>query len=509
MLEIYNAATNELLNGDAIAGLSAGEASATLQLQVYWKKGDPDASIAPNVHLLLRAKNAAGVFAATGTPPQDEYWFRWRVTGQIAVESPTQEPLTLDWRPAGAYTVLELGDLHAGCARLVELQAQPPSSAGPDGTTYEWQLLTRYNEFAIPAPPHTTELHRGVLTGVGDRSRSGLVHGGEVTASAVPDAEVHVAASLALVRGTLDGLIAQTLTLDQDDGAAIPEALEAGESYLAVLTRAAGAVTATKGLRAAAPVEPARPAGEPYLKTVEVHFQAGGTSVIDQADITGTTLYDRLRVVAGAALELLLHHGRALGGGTYRFRTARTSVPLDDDTETWLWQTAAGEPEVTATADPAADTDLPLARAVTAGGVITELEDLRPVAGRVEHLRLQGTAPADPLGGATAIASLLVEATELQVDVAAYRLAAAGGGSAGQYTLSYSVNGATAYPGAATDDQRAQIPFDAAGADLQHRSGIPETLVLHRGDVVELMVDEVPTGAAAVLAELVLVCRVP
>jgi hypothetical protein len=182
---------------------------------------------------------------------------------------------------------------------------------------------------------------------------------------------------------------------------------------------------------------------------------------------------------------------------------------LPDDIESWLWQTAAGEPELTATEDPPEDTALPLARALTVAGAVTELEDLRPYAGDPVQLRLQGQTGGDPLGGPTAIASLLVVEPELHVDVAAYRVGSNGAGSAGQHTLSYNVNGATGYPGSGTDDQRGVIAYDAAGAALVHRTGIPEVVRLRRGDVVELLVDEVPTGAGDVLAELTLTCWRP
>lgn len=496
-LEIYNAATGAKLTGDQLSNLQAGADSDTLELEIWWNKGNDDGSIARNVGLLIRTQADDGRWLGRGLPPQDELWWRLRVTGQINTSSPAQQNRTFDWRPGGAYSVAELGDIHADCARLVEVKAHPPPWA--QQTDYVWQVVPIYAEHAVPAPPRLAEVDRGVLTGVGERGRSGIVRGGALTVSDPADDQVHLAAVQWLHQGALHAQIQQDIQLDQADGDAA--ALAPGESYLAAITLGSGTHTVTKGSKDAAPTEPTPPAGEPVVRTVQVHYDAGGTSVITAGDLSGTTLYDRLAAEVDG-LDVAIHPGRALGGGTYRWQEgSRTTLTVTDDATTWIWQTAAGLLEVTATAVPTEDTALPLYRATAAAGVITELVDLRPWAGKTRILRLAGSTGA----AAGRVAERLVEAAQLYVDRAVYRLSATGGGTAGQHILEYQVGDATAYPGSATDDQRANFAFDAV--ELTDRDGIPEQLALVRGDVVSLDVVDVPTGTAAVDVELLLICR--
>lgn len=198
-------------------------------------------------------------------------------------------------------------------------------------------------------PQPLAMVDRGVVHFAGQAAHSGLLRGFEVTATDPADDQVHVAAGFCQLAGLPYGFIGSSHTLNQNDGSAA--ALASGESYFATLSVGTGGVTATKGDKAAAdPDKPSVPAGERFLKYVEVTHEVGGTSVIETSDLSGETLYDRFEAREGTGLELIVHSGDAVGGGSWRFYRHSESLTLEDDDTNYIWQTAQGLWSVTQSA---------------------------------------------------------------------------------------------------------------------------------------------------------------
>ncbi len=480
----------------AITNLEAGEDSDVVEFVVRNATGQDifDALLV----IRLEHPTVPGRFVSAGFPPQDELWARVRLTGQTSAAAPAQQNLTTDWTPIGAYAALLIPNVLAGGIRTAQLKMRPPSNASL--ANWRWDLSTIEIEHARAVPPALTLARRGILTGVGEASWFGLVRGGAVTASAPADADVHVAPALWVHRGRVRGKVASVHALNQNDGAAA--ALAAAQSYWAVLSLGAAGVTVTKGLKAAAPTKPATPAGEALLRYVEVRYQAGGVSVIDAADISGTTVYDRHLVEAGAGLEALVNPGQALGGSSWSYWSTRQSIPLEDDATNRLWRLASGLFEVTTDDVPPEATALgPLAELVTAAGVVTSVTDRRTYADDTVVLHLRGNLPGAP----GEIVSALVEHEALALEHVVYRISDNGGGAAGATILDLDARGATIYTGQATDDQRPTFGFNAAV--LTDDDGYHEVTELRRGDVVSLRMAAQPVGGTPAWAEAYLVCR--
>lgn len=494
MLEILKPDLTPL--GDLVVpNLEAGQDSDVVELVLRNATGQ-DVTDALLV-IQVEHPTTPGKYVAAGFPPQDELWARVRLTGQTGAGAPTQQNLLTDWTPIGAYAALHIPNVLAGGIRTLQLKMRPPSNASV--ANWRWALSTIELEHARAVPAALTFHQRGILTGVGDPARFGLIRGGAVTVSAPEDDEIHVAAAAWLHRGRVRGKIATDHVLNQQDGAAA--ALAAGEAYEAVLSLGAAGVTVTKGLKAVAPVKPAVPAGEPFLRYERVVFQAGA-SVIAVADLSGTTLYDRHLVEAGAALEALVHPGQAIGGGTWRYWSPRQSVPLEDDAVNRLWQLASGLFEVTTDDVPPELTAIgPWAEITTAAGVVTEIKDLRTYADDTVVLHLRGDLPGAP----GEIVSALVEHEHLALERIVARLSDNGGGASDETVLDLKVNGATVYTSFAIDDQRPHFPFDAA--ELLDDDGFHEVTDLRRGDVVALSSAAHPTGGTPAWAEAYLICR--
>jgi hypothetical protein len=486
-----------------IGNFEVGEDSTPVELHIWNPEGGQTLS---NIQLLLRTAHLSSpnTWLAIGVPPQDELWGRIRVIGFDNAGDPTWSTPTTDWMPQGASAALLLASIPGGCAVYVEHSFHPPRGASP--VDYRFKLVGTYAEFSLPVPLALTMAVRGILTGVGDLARSGLISGLGVTASGSPDDLVTSAAGFWLHRGILYGDVAREHQFDDEDAAA--EALEAGEHYLVVQSRGAGVVNNTKGLRGAAPAAPAMPAGDVFIRYIRVDYQVGGTPVIEAADLSGETLYDRYLAVAGSGLNLEIHPGYALGGSTLRLAAIKQLVPLTDDDVNYVWQLANGQFQDTVDLTPPSLAATPhWFEVTTAGGVITDIVDRRTYAGGEIVLHLRGAMP----GSVGLIDTLIVSHELLYLEQVRYRLSGNGGGGSGQTQLDTELAGDTIYTDFAVDDQRPAFAFDAAGADLVVDDGVHQVTALRKGQELSLVSLEYPAGSTPgdVVAEAWFICRLP
>jgi len=434
---------------------------------------------------------------STGLPPLDELWPRLRITGQDTANAPAQQLEIHDWTPVGTGRALHLATLLSGGLRSGEIRFHPPATAAR--LTWQFRLAVVAAEHSYPVPAGARP---GILTGLGDYGHSALLRGFQVTAAAPAADHVHVAAGQLVHRCRLVGLVAGAVQLDQLDGAG--EALTPGQLYLAVLSAGPTGVTITKGRRGSAPAHPAPPAWEPPLASVAVRHEAG-PSEINPTDIEDLRVFDRYHAEPGAGLQLRIHAGRAVAGGTLRYHSAPTDLILPPNATTALWQRASGAWELAAPTDPPPETTAlgPLWLATTDAAGVTELLDRRAFAADTVVIHLRGDLPGAP----GPIAEAVVVHDGLVLDDVLYRLSDSGEGSAGQTQLDLLLDGATLYPSFAQDDHRPAWSFDAADLIMQGR--IHELTELHPGQLVQLNSIEHPTGGTPARAEAYLLCRRP
>lgn len=486
-VNLYRADGTTLLDGLAITGLAAGADSDVTTIKV---KND-GATTALNVLLVMRTVDPSDVntLLASGVPPQDEMWGRMRITAGAT---------TTDWRHVGAYSGLLIGDIAVGATVTVEFKLRPPSLA----ETAPWTFvpLPIYNEYSQPVPPSLTRVDRGILTGIGDYSHSGIVSGLGVTATGTPDDEVHSAAGFWVHNGTLYGDVARDWAFNNLDSAAA--ALASGESYIVIHSRGAGVTNNTKGAKGTTPTAPTMPTGDVYVDTITVQYQVGGTPVIETADLAGDTVYDRYTATA-AGLDVILSAGQAQGGSTHRYSHGELTVPVTDDATSYVWQLASGLPDADASATAAPeDTALgPWWKAVAAGGVVT-LTDMRTYAGQTVTVRLRGTNP----GSVGEVESQLIEHERLFLEQVVYRISD-NGGTSGQTKLQVKKNGTTIYTDHAVQDQRPTFAHDAA--TLTHSSAVHQVTEYRKGDVVSLETLEYPPDGTPAWSEAYLIFRKP
>ena len=474
----------------------AGTTTDLVEAEVWWHRTDATAAPAVDVYLLIEIEDPddAGSWLSSGLAPLDERWTRVRVVGETTAEHPEMTAQRTDWVPLGGAAALRLDPIFAGCARAIEVRWDVPGHAAPG--PYRVRLTPIGASRALALPAGLTDLDRGVLTGVGDLSRAGLVRGCEVTTSVVADDEVAIAAGTWLHAGSLYGLAPTVAAFDDEDGDG--DALASGESYVALLSLDASGVVVTRGIKGVAPVRPALPAGQVFLRWVTVRH-TGGAPEIAGTDLDGETLYDRHAAVAGPGRLLTVHPGRILAGGTLRTRSASESLSLPAASTRHLWQLSTGAYQLTATDAAPETTAVPLWTVTTGASDVTALVDRRLYAGGAVVLRLAGDAPGSP----GFVADQLVGEGRLWIDRVLCRVDTHGAASSGATAFDLLVDGASIFP-----TSGAVVPSIAWDADPLFDDGaVPELCELRAGQVVSLETTSYPTGDEPTRVEVLLICR--
>jgi hypothetical protein len=491
MISLLNPDLTPLLEV-AIANFEAGQDSDSIP---FWIQNTGPDQV--DLVLVVQAEDpASGLVVSSGVPPLDELWPRARVTGQGGT-APAQQLEVTDWTPLGAGRGLHIASLLSGGIRTGELRFRPPATAASVGWRFVLGVIAAEHSIPVSAGARC-----GILAGLGDRGFSALLAPGfAVTPSTPADELVTVGPGQVVHRGRLAGLVPDALELDQADGDA--EALAAGQAYQAVLSAGAAGITVTKGLRASSPARPAPPALETPIAAVTVRYQAGGTTEVEGTDIVDLRVFDRYFAEPGAGLQLRVHAGRAIAGGTLRYHSAPTALALPASATRELWQRASGAWELVEPGDPPPETTAlgPLWIVTTDATDVTDLEDRRALDAAPVLISLRGDLPGSP----GEIGSALVAGDGLVLEEVLYRISDNGAGSAGQTQIELLVEGATLYPSFAIADHRPAWAFDSAGLLLVTRAH--EVTELRQGQLIKLSSVEHPIGGTPAWAEAILVCR--
>ncbi len=466
----------------------AGQDSTVLELHLWNWKNAEEGQTARNLLIGVRTQSPLdpALWLANGVPPQDELWWRVRIVGFDNRGDASWTIASTDWRSLGANAGLEIASIPPDCAVHLEALRHPPSTA--DVGTWRYKFVFYYDEYSQPLPRSAGLVHRGIVTGIGDREHSAVVAGCAVSVSDPPDDRVHVAAGRWVHRGVLHGKVATEHALDQADvdGAH----LAPGESFWAALTLGATGATMTKGRKAIEPQRPAPPASETLLVHVRVEYDPGGApggaAVIDAADVDGSPLYDRFALEPGTGLAAVLHAGRSISAAAWQWRAHRTSLSLAPNTMSYLWLLESGRPQIATTSEPPATAAALLFEIDTDAARIVAVRDCRRYATPSRILTLDGELPALPgeIGRLTVLDDRL-SLERLVVDVPDL-----GGGTAGETVFDVIVNGTSIYASSNTDDQRPRVAAGAAGEPATVTGGVAEQLELHRGDIVQFVTVE-------------------
>ena len=491
----YYDAAGDPLTAFAFTALEAGVDSDVLTIWVWNDKGSPGGADREDIFIPLQLKNSSGVYVTSGVPALDELWGLYRIVSVNNAAVPSWSVAATVWLPLGANAAISIDRIPADCGVEVEIKMHPPPYASP--VLYEWRLPPIYGEYSRVLAPLSARLGgRGIIADNGDRAYSYLLSGYSVAPSSPEDDFVQVAAGIRLLAGDVVGEVSEAVQLDQNDESAA--ALTAGNSYLAILSRGThlDLVTVTKSDQAVDPILPTAPVGESVLAVVSVDYQAGGTSVIDAADIDLTAATRRrwqARVLSG--LDVEISAGEAAYGSTYRRRGLRAIVAAVDDDASTVWSLADGSWEVAAVA-PAVDA-MAVWRLTAVSGSVTLLEDLRAYAGPVYHLALRID---------TSLSEVRYwDGPAVDVEAVVVRISDNGGGSSGQTVVDVEVATVSLWE-TSSEDLRAAFAFDTSTLKANPNPLHQYARILPGDDIVASFAEE-PTGGSPATCWITLICR--
>lgn len=463
----------------AAVPIPAGSVSDAVAFHLWNDKGG-GGSAPRNVKLRVLVEVSSGVWQESGTPALDRRELRMRITGTANPDQDPEfvSPATGTWVPVGADAYFTVGDFRPNTAVYLELDYAPGIQGGSGTISKNFRIEAVYDRWA--------DAHVSADLGVLVTGEDEFVIAPLVTASGTPDDVVHLSRDWFRTGELSRRTDAETKTLNQNDGAAA--ALASGEEYFALLSRpkAGGAIVATKGLKAVAgsALIPALPADSLKVATVHVAYQGGGTSVIDNTDITQLAVDGRGALgYSGASLDVTLGTVRA-ETGTTRVRREEGALTLDPSTTSTIYLGSDGTWGTTQLAN-----SLAFWQVTTDGSGVTAVVDLRRYVGgtrvALKHAGNEATGTNQDFEIVTDVCS---------IDRLEARLATAAAGATGTTDLDVNLNGTTIFG--------ATPPSIPAGS--QTAECWPTTTVLAAGDALSLDTDVITSsGTRATGTEVV------
>jgi hypothetical protein len=382
------------LGAASFGTVTSGFTSASILFELWNDRGNPAANTASEVYITALVKTSSDTAFELTSDPIANGFLQCRITGIAAGGTGAPSLQTQGWLPMRPGRPIRFADIPGDSGRTAELRLVIPVGAVTDSYTFSLQVHWKEPTSPIPAGLWASG-NRGVFSGAGDGAASFLIAGGIVTPSGTPDNKTTVSDTQYRYLGVPKVLLEQQITYDQHDGAAV--LLTAGKGYWATLSAGAGpGLTVTKGLAAAAPVPTTgrvpQPAGETFVAFVQVTSAAAiGSGDIDQTAQTwgGWLLYGQ------AGLAAKLGPGSGIVGDSIDLTEAPAALTFPDATaDVRVWKIQAN-PDLVIQPPPAPDPQaLELWRAVTAGGLITSVKDVRRWIGpdRQKHVFRFGAA---------------------------------------------------------------------------------------------------------------------
>ena len=462
------------------------------------------------VRLALEVK-IAGVWRRSGHPALDDGWASFRIASVENAGDATFGPYSTGAKRIGTYADFETRDIPENCGLNFTIQWDAPSDIPT--TAFEWRLVPLWDQNSVATGAKVGEARGGgVLPGWRDESIRKVVTGREIITAGTD--------AIIVERGTwdYDGARGTTVrsshTLNQNDS--VPSALTAGQSYIATISQdSTGAVTVTKGTRAVSPTAPAVPTNHIFLRYITVDYQVGGTSIINDADLSGTFIRGDYYVEAGTGLSVEIHAGRALyATSSWSFHDIVSVCGVTASITNYVWARPDGTFSATATeAPPIAGAEL-LCEADADGSAVTAVRrrasalgipvDVIPIELRLGNVSATGTflefceMPFDwELLSVKFLAKSLSggAANSYKIDV---NTAAEGEPSGGTHTTIYTGQGGS-------DDRRPAIAYNATMLSVEEQ--FHEVRRGNRGARISVDVDAIPAGGTLTDARVVLNVR--
>jgi hypothetical protein len=368
------------------ASKNAGDTIAPVTRHLWNDLGGSHSSTtAKNIRLVAEAFDGVN-WVREGEPCLDEGWLQASLVGQNKTGDATMEDQTSAYIALGSNRALLLKDIPKNCARFVSTQIVIP--AGTSTQSPSMRLIAIYDETSTPLGLLTSLATGGGILSDWRDSSTRRLSGGRTLSAASTDV-LTIAKGRYSYEGQLYFRIQEALTLNQtaNDGA-----LTAGQSYIAVISQPQNsAAIATKGNRGASPTAPATPAGNIFLGKVTVSYQAGGQSIITNANIDTTgVVFGDYNVSAGAGLTVVVGAGKAItSADTEIFSTAASTLAVTNNAVNNVWVLTDGTFVVTnysvvGSASPAIGAQL-LAQVNVSGGAVIGITDMRYPAGRLPN----------------------------------------------------------------------------------------------------------------------------
>lgn len=471
--------------------ITAGTPGTPLAFDVWNAPDDPLAETARDLRIHI-AERFPG--ETTWTQERDltaNRWLEMRVTGVIG-DTP---PYTTGWQPVGRGRPFKLNPIPAQSAISVELRDNVPGSAGNSIVEIYVKYTVEGPSVAIGLGPYYGGLS-GIVSGIGDGTRSFIVSADPITASGSPDDEIHLGDMVWIGEGGRFVKLAHDLTVN---GNAADGALAAAQAYwLTLYVDGAGNQIELKSNKGTAPLpvddRPRPPNGEPVRAYVHRDFDG----LIAQGDIYGAVVPGSFAIY-GTGLTRSIGPGVALIDDRLAdpdFPDSLTFPPSEAAIEVYLLPSGLKLATVNGRPDPRA---ILLYRAASGAGDLTALEDVRPFLRTrpgVLSFRFDATLAVDAFSYRTAMedADLVLtypEACRFTLDAAG---AGTGGGHRADVEWWDGNSWESLFPSSGTVDRR---PFVAVGASSLSAAGLPEVSKILKGTRLRARIVAIPTGGAA------------
>jgi len=490
--------------------LGPGDTSATYSRELINDLGGAESAGAmTGVRLKLEVK-VAGVWVSSGAPVLDDGWASMRATGVYNDGDATFGPYTTGSKRIGSFSDFVLPDIPEDCGILFDLIFFAPS----DITTaaIEFRLVPLWDQNAVALASQVANRGGGVVPGYRDTSIRRVATGREIITAGTD--------SITVERGTwdYDGTrgcsVRSAHTLNQNDS--VPSALTAGQSYIAAITQnSAGVVTVTKGTRSTTPTAPALPANHIFLRWATVTYQVGGTSVINDGDLSGTFIRGDYMVEAASGLNVYVHSGRALyDTSVFGFHDIRSTVAVTASITNYIWARPDGNFSASATeVTPITGAQL-LAEADADGSAVTAVRSRAvPLDIAIDEIPL-----VISLGTVTGTSSAPLDWTVAPFDCEISRVRLEAGANAGGAANSWVAEVGTAaegeptagtwstiYTSSGSDDQRPQLLFSAIV--LANESIFHEVRRVAKGARIGAWMPAIPAGGTLTGAKVIVYVR--
>lgn len=326
VLTLRDTSDNEITTLD-FGNIIAGQASDEIEIRI-WNDYGGSAGSDEAQNVSLKVLNADGEEAGDLV---ENAWLEYK----IGSENDTADPLILSdtWQPLGKGFYPELGSIQPNTFRTIYLRLRVPAGASSDSLTF--YLSPFYSAISTAVDRVLYELSEdGVISEEGNADfevKSGLyiTADGSDTVTVQPGYFYH--------NGILKKSDGGSVQLNQQDGEGNP--LDNTYTvYGAVISLTPdGTVNVTKGTRQESePAYPSVPDGELLLGYVDVLYQEGGTSVIEQGNIDWQVsgcefmLTDQSTV---SSLMVLIGPGRCVVNGKYVERGSSEQITIEADSE--------------------------------------------------------------------------------------------------------------------------------------------------------------------------------